>query len=415
MGRMSLLACGSLTASTMTDDARPTHLDKPHLRRVIPHPVNNGEQQGVALQDPFMLSGQTMVVPVQVANALQHFNGEWTQTELATNLKAPPEVISNLVEKLDELGLLWGPTATELEDALRAKLDEDGVVPMLQSRMLGETAAQAAENLTKIMNEADDPELEGTLTGLLAPRIDYPAAERIYASSWHAAIGLDITRVIVLGTNQYGFGEGAIGCPWGFQSPIGPLLPDTELCEVLNDQLGDAFFADALDHVACADIEMQVPFIQHTLGSPKILGVLMPDPFEPPQDDEPSVNADAFAAALRTALKTLGGRTLIVASVDLSHIGPQFGEPRPIDEQRQFEAERVDRELLASFSKGDAAGFCAAVKWNGNANRWSGVGAMTGLLQILEPNEIELIDYQQIPADDQGSAMVAAAAAAAMT
>ena len=68
----------------MEGSSRPAHIDRPHLRRVLPRPVQNGDQKGLALQDPFMLSDQTMVVPVQVAQALQHFNGEWTLDDIAT-------------------------------------------------------------------------------------------------------------------------------------------------------------------------------------------------------------------------------------------------------------------------------------------------------------------------------------------
>ena len=74
-----------------------------------------------------------------------------------------------------------------------------------------------------------------------------------------------------------------------------------------------------------------------------------------------------------------------------------------------FEADRTDRELLAQFAKGDADAFVSAVKWNANANRWSGVGVMACLLDIVQPTTVELIDYHQHALDDQGAAMVASA------
>ncbi len=386
----------------------PPHLERPHLRRVLPQPVDNEEgQQGLALRDPLMLCEQTIVVPVAMAQALQHFDGEWTQDEIAKNLNAPAEAVSTLVAKLDELGLLWGPTSKDMEDTLLGKLHAQGTFPLRQSRMLGETPEACRSTLNSWLDATEDPELPFQAAGLFAPRIDYPAAAEVYAGLYHAVLDQDITRVLLLGNNQFGFGDGVVGTRLGFQSPMGQLECDTEFVNDLVGRLGEDFISDEIDHVASHCIEMQVPWIQRCLGKPKVVGVLLPNPLEPSIDDEPRVTADAFIAAARAVIASSEGRTLVIAAGDLSHIGPQFGEPRAIDEQRQAEADRTDRELIATFSKGDPDAFLSAVKWSANANRWSGIGAMMALLGIVQPSSIEMIDYHQHPLDDQGHAMVA--------
>ncbi len=395
----------------MDSDAatRPPHIERPHLRRVLPRPVSDGSNQGMALQDPFMLMPQTMVVPTAFGPALQHLNGEWTIEELATNLKAPPEALESLVAKLDELGLLWGPTAEDLEQARREEIQSDGCLPMRQSGMLGESEDECRATLDTWMKEAEDPEVEFDVRGLFSPRFDFPAAANVYAGTYHAIAGGEFDRVLVLGNNQLGFGDGVVGTRWGFQSPLGRLLPDTAFIDAMESRLGDALFNDQLDHIASHGIEMQVPWLQFCLGEPKIFGCLMPDPLDTPIDESNMVTATDFIDAAQSVIKDLPGRTLVVATGDLSQIGPQFGEPRPIDEQRRFEAERADRELLSKFTGGDADAFVAAVKWNANANRWSGVGAMSGLLGVLQPSHVELIDYCQHPLDEEGTAMIASA------
>jgi AmmeMemoRadiSam system protein B len=229
----------------------------------------------------------------------------------------------------------------------------------------------------------------------------------VYAGLYHAVLDQKVDRVLLLGNNQFGFGDGVVGTRLGFQSPMGRLECDTEFVDALVERLGDEFVTDQIDHVASHCIEMQIPWIQRCLGSPRVVGVLLPDPLEPAIDDEPRVTADAFVAAVREVIASSQGRTLVIAAGDLSHIGPQFGEPRPIDEQRKAEADRTDRELIATFAKGDPDAFLSAVKWNANANRWSGVGAMLALLGIVQPTAVEMIDYHQHPLDDQHRAMVA--------
>lgn len=388
---------------------RPAHIERPHLRRVLPQPVSNGEQKGLALRDPLMLAPQTMVIPIGMAQALQHFDGEWTIDEISTNLKAPPEAVEQLVAKLDELGLLWGPTAERLESELRARLSADGVLPLRQSQTLGEDADACGKTLTAWMDGCEDPEVEFEIAGLFTPRMDFEPVNEVYAGTYHTINGADFERVVVLGNNQFGFGEGCIGTRLGVQSPMGRLEADSDFIDALVHRLGHTFVSDELDHVADFGIEMQVPWIQYCLGHPKIIPVLIPNPLADLPSDEPRIETGDFVEAVRAVIAESPGRTLVIGTGDLSHIGPQFGEPRAIDEQRQFEAERTDRELLATFAKGQSDAFVSAVKWNGNANRWSGVGVMACLLDIVQPAAVDLIDYHQHPLDDQGAAMVASA------
>jgi hypothetical protein len=363
----------------------------------------------MALQDPFMLVPQTMVVPTAFGPALQHLNGEWTIDELATNLKAPTEALDALVAKLDELGLLWGPTAADLEQARRDAIQQDGCLPMRQSSMLGKDAEAGRDTLAAWMSASEDPEVEFEVHGLFAPRFDYGPAAEVYAGTYHALNGQQFDRVLILGNNQLGFGDGVVGTRWGFQSPLGRLVPDADFVDALEERFGDALFNDQLDHIASHGIEMQVPWLQYCLGEPTIVGCLMPDPLDASADERDIVTAADFVEGVRGIIEALPGRTLVVATGDLSHVGPQFGEPRPIDEQRRFEAERADRELLSKFTGGDADAFVAAVKWSANSSRWSGVGAMAGLLSIVQPREVELIDYCQHPLDEEGTAMIASA------
>ena len=87
---------------------RPAHIDRPHLRRIIPQPVSAENQQGVALRDPLMLCDETIVVPAPTMQALQHFNGEWSLDEIATNLKVPAETVEALASVGAAAITSWG-------------------------------------------------------------------------------------------------------------------------------------------------------------------------------------------------------------------------------------------------------------------------------------------------------------------
>ena len=129
------------------------------------------------------------------------------------------------------------------------------------------------------------------------------------------------------------------------------------------------------------------------------------------EDDGERTSTEEFVEELNTILREVGGSTLFISSADLSHVGQQFGEPRPVDEQRKFDVERHDREMMSKFIENDVEEFISAMKWNNNATQWCSVGNMSTILQLVRPTEIELIDYRQA-CDPKGIALVSSCAMA---
>jgi AmmeMemoRadiSam system protein B len=115
--------------------------------------------------------------------------------------------------------------------------------------------------------------------------------------------------------------------------------------------------------------------------------------------------------ALREVLGEVGGLTYFVSSADLSHVGPQFGEPKPVDDARREEVERHDREHLAKFLENDSKGFLEAMEWCKNQTRWCSIGNMSTTVAIADADSVELIDYRQA-SDDRGAHLVSVASIA---
>ena len=403
------------TANNLDVVPLPEHLAIPHLRRLMPQGVSKGNQQGVALRDPLGLAERTMVVAPPVMQVLQQFNGEQPLIEIAQKASAPLEELTKLVNSLDEVGLLWGPTCTQLERDRLDALHGEGVLPLRQGSMLGKTAEEARTRIVNWLAETEDPEVEFPVRGLLAPRLDHHMVWPIYAALYHAARATGADRVLVLGNNHYGIGDGVTLTRCGFQSPLGRLACDTAMVDALIERLGDVVLKDELDHMADHGIEMQVPWISETLGDIPIVGALLPDPMTPPIDDDEDARCtpESFVDAAREVIDTLDGRTLVVATGDLSHVGPRFGEPRPVDEARQTEVEQHDREFLATILSGDLEAIDGAIKWHNNPTRWSCLGAAQAMIGIVQPTEMELIDYRQQLVDQENSGLLTAAGVAA--
>lgn len=437
------------TPGIMSEEATPTpsHVLKPHARPIQPMPVQKEGKQFVALRDPSMLIQQTMVVQPQALSVIQLFEGELDTTAIAERLvaaetpdresvvKEARTQVEALATQMDQFGLLWGPKYDEYEKKLSETLHERGSLPLQASGSLVQLAAQARGGdekppedadaqrewarelavgmLETWMEQAEDPEFETPVVGLVVPHLDYVRGAEVYAGGYRAWVGAaKPDRVVILGTNHFGVGDGVVMTELEHETPLGRVTPDRDVLAKLKEKLGDRLFKDELDLVPEHSIELHLPFLTHLFGDVPVVAALMPDPLVPMiSDDGKRVSTPEFVKALGETLEEVGGLTYFVSSADLSHVGPQFGEPKPVDDDRRVEVERHDREHLGKFLENDAAGFLEAMEWCKNQTRWCSVGNMYAVASLAKAADIELIDYKQA-SDDRGNHMVSVASLA---
>lgn len=378
--------------------SQPEHVSRPRLRPVQVLPTQQNGKTILALRDPLQLAGQTMAIPPQALGMLQHFRGEKPISEIAEALKAPIEKVLELAVALDRLGLLEGPTAEALEDAKLQQLHDAGHFPPRATQGLGNSEIAKAA-IRGWFAETEDPELSGVPVAVLAPSLSYSQAWEVFAGAWHPVRSQSAPdRVVVLGPAHASIGNGVCGTQLGIATALGVCPVDQDLLQLLRQRMGDQYCQDELDHFAEHGLESQLPWIQEQHGNIPVTAAILPDRLLD-QEPEDGVSSPAFISAMGEALSQLGGRTLLVVSTDLAHAGPQFGEPRAIDDNRRVDVEQRDRELLGKFLDGDADAFVEAVKWDKNALRWTGVHAMSTALQLtkmMHPEASwELVDYKQ--------------------
>ncbi|MCH2148249.1 MAG: AmmeMemoRadiSam system protein B [Phycisphaerales bacterium] len=387
--------------------AQPEHLEHPHLRPIQPIPVTQESTQLILLRDPLMLAEQATAVPPPAMQALQLCDGQHSIDSIASGVQQNRDVIEKLILQLDSHGLLWGPGFKELETKKMQTLKDAGAFPVRGTTPMGTDVDAIQKQFALWLDETEDPEIDFEPTMLFLPQLEYPHTWPIFAACWHALQSAPAPdRIIVFSNNAHGIGDGIVLTRLGFETPLGRMQPDTELIESLAAACGERVFADELDHIANIGIEMQLPWIQQRWGDVPVTGVLVPDPIDGLiESDELRIDRPAFTGMLRDCLATLGGRTLFIASGDLSHVGPQYGEPRPIDDQRRFDVERNDRDLLGHIMSGDVEAFLSAISWTKNPTRWSGAGVLAALLETCRPQQVELIDYRQAT-NPQNTALV---------
>ena len=104
--------------------------------------------------------------------------------------------------------------------------------------------------------------------------------------------------------------------------------------------------------------------------------------------------AGPFLNKLREILLDPEQETLLVAGVDLSHIGLKFGHERPAD-YLDSQAEKHDRNLLEYLSHGDADSFWQESQGVEDRFHVCGFSALACLLEVLSGWKGEILDYER--------------------
>ena len=428
-------------------------MQQPKLRQVrgFPVPVKGPDGQQatlLGLADARQISDKPpVVVAPAVKDLLPLMNGEHSLDQIVEKIGRglTREQAEPLIAQLDAAGLLEGPTFDAMLHRMREEFDGSAILPPGSTAAMADALVQASlgqevqateeqkaelgpqklaeafdQWIDEALKDAKNPSFDALPKAVVAPHVDYPRGWMNYAGVWGRMRVVDRPdRVIILGTNHFGTGTGVVGCDKGFSTPFGESPADEAVVEGLRQRLGEPLYAHRYDHEREHSIELQVAWIQHCLGTGpdgshcKIYGALIHDPTVNNGEsyDGNGVSLTAFVEAMRELIAELPGKTLVVSSADLSHVGPMFGDKQPLiseDEQsEQFRnsVAKTDQDLLGMVAQNKPDELIGAMAWQGNPTRWCSVGNMVAAIQITQPDEIALLNYAGAM-DPQGMGLV---------
>ena len=103
---------------------------------------------------------------------------------------------------------------------------------------------------------------------------------------------------------------------------------------------------------------------------------------------------------------TAGRRTLVIASGDLAHVGPAFGDVTPVDSVGRAKLAAEDAKSIAAIRDGDASRLLEVSRAESDARRLCGLPPIYMALRLLDGVEGESVGYAQCPADPGGGSLV---------
>lgn len=445
-------------------DPTAAHQLNPRLRAVRGFPVQVQNHQMLGLADARQISDKIAIVPPAAQMILPLMDGSRGLDEIVTQvghgLTRP--ILEGLVAQLDDAGLIEGPKFTAMREKMRADFDAQPVLPPSTTASFADALADQAVNkdnpegqeprqatqeerdamgpqlLRDIMDQwidaalksAAKPSLDELPKAVVAPHLDYQRGWLNYANTYGRLRVVDRPdRVIILGTNHFGEATGICGCDKGYSTPLGTCEADTAFINELTKRLGaentKKLFEHRYDHEREHSIELHVPWIQHCLGAddkgnfPKVFGALIHDPTvrEGESYDGNGLGLAPFVEALKGVIAAMPGKTLIVSSADLSHVGQAFGDQHTLagDSEPAQEARNQifnhDRQMLQLITDCKTQEFLSAMAWQQNPTRWCSIGNLYATMLLTEPSRVEWFNYAAAM-DEQGMALVSSASLA---
>ncbi len=324
--------------------------------------------------------------------------------------------IRNLVDVLDAALVLDSPRFRRARERL---IEDYSCLDVRESSLAGRAFPAEAEvlreSLEEILREGGEEKPSADpdkIVALVAPHIELETGKTIYGRAYSSIREVAPDLVILLGTG-HSLEDGYFSLTEkDFETPLGRVPTDRDIVNILKDSAGEAVASRDIAHKREHSLEFQLIFLQYLYGAAFSLIPVLCGSFarELGRASRPSDIPDVagFCRALGEILKSERRRTLVVAGVDLSHIGPKFGHREDATSLLR-EARRHDDTLVEAACRGDVEGFWRESARVRDKYNVCGFSSLAVLLEILGPVNGTLLGYEFWPEEATRSAVSYAA------
>jgi len=397
---------------------------RPRLRSLEIIPTEHEGQNVLLLRDSLHLSDETLVVPMSLVPVLQRLDGSHTLEEIRREIRTefkleiPAENIRNVFSLLEQAHFLGGEEFEAWQRRVEQSYLDAAVRPSyLAGKSYDADPAALRSQIDSFFTDADGPGLPppnggaggSPLRGLVAPHIDFQRGGPAFAWSYRALADRAAADVfVVLGTVHAPTRGMYTLTRKSFETPLGALEVDASFVDALVRRAPGDLFEDEFAQRGEHSIEFQAVFLRYLYPEPKPVrfvpvlvgsfGNFVAEGRSPEGDAE----VEGFIEALKGVVaefeaEAAGRRVCLLASVDLAHVGPQFGDEKPVDEGQLRALEEADRASLDAVCRGDAEAFYWSVAEDGDARNVCGLAPIYTMLRALEGCRGEVLRYSQWP------------------
>ena len=394
----------------------------PKLRSVEAFPVNLNGQRLICLRDPYNFSEKVVFLPPPAFFVVSLLDGRHSLLDIQEAfMRRFGEILFNenieqLLRELEGNYLLEGPAFQQRKQQVEEEFRLSNLRLASHAGLsYPKEAGEIRKQLETFFADRRGPGLPGPLTqepplrGLISPHIDLRSGGPCYAWGYRQLAERQSPDLfVILGTGHSLLSPFALTRK-DFETPLGVVETEQPFVDHLAESGGEDLFAGEFAHRGEHTIEFQLLFLQYLLGSRggfRIVPVLCGS-FHSFLMSSQSPGSDPgigrFLGALAREILNYPGKVCVIASVDLSHVGPRYGDPEPPSPGFLEEVEREDRRLLAKVEEGDAEWFFDCSRQVQDRYRVCGVSAIYSMLKVLGKIRGRLLRYDRSVVDQENS------------
>lgn len=358
-----------------------------------------------------MLDGVRSASAVQAAFALR------------TGQTLPPKELAEFVKELDRANLL---ESTRYQLQRKRTAEAFRAAPTRPAVHAGGAYPGQPDQLRRFLTDqytrtggpgsAPGPVTNPPRRGLVAPHIDLHRGGHSYAWGYRELAESEPADLyVLLGTSHMPMRRPFAATRLPYDTPFGPVSADRAILDRLQTRAPFGIFEDELSHRREHALEFQAVYLRHLGhsgdGAPaEVVSILCVPPSRVPDGGSPRDDpaTEEFLQALQTTLQEDGRRVCFIAGADFAHVGPQFGDPVPVDDQFADRVRAGDMAMLDRIAAGDADGFYRQVVEEppspgmanesaavGGPRRICGLAPTYALLRLVERTHGEILHYDQ--------------------
>ena len=392
---------------------------RPRLRYLDVFPLPKKDGRSVfGLRDPQQISPHVLCIPLEVAFILQFFDGTHTIEEACAEFKGkvnqefPRDHLAQVIQMLDQSYFLMNDTfqshfTSLVESFQRAEVRE----AFHAGNGYSKDAVALQETLASFFAEPKGPGYPNgvvgkrDIQGLVVPHIDLRIGGQTYAWAYKELAETQRPDIaVILGTGHNGLKNLFSLTRKPFSTPLGHLQVDSEFVESLTSLYSHDLFADEFAHRTEHTIEFQVLFLQQLFGNAiPIVPILCSFAHWMVSQGETADMIQQFAEALKLAIGRGGRRVCLIASADLAHVGPRYGDRDGFEGERLERIKQADLEMLAYTEKVDGEGFLNYISEEKDKRRICGLPPIYILLKAIGAKKGRVLSHSHGEMDGSGS------------
>ena len=369
-------------------------------------PSSDPSRPGLYIRDPYHYSDSTLLVPPQLVQLLDCFDGQQTELDLRSELVRLTGQIQvgdlekHLFDSLDQAGFLENDRYREIKSRREHEFAQERT---REAVFAGAAYPEDREHLSSLLTsriggtDGTDPAI-----AIAAPHASPEGAWNTYRAAYQALPPDGSEPVfVILGTSHYGAPDHFGLTRKNFLTPFGEAQTETSLVDELERAAAEAIRMEDYCHAVEHSIEFQIVFLQHMYGPhvkvlPILCGPFVKSVYEGGTPEQNPAVARFFDALANLSARE-GKHLFWILGIDMAHMGMRYGDPlratANIGEMLAI-AER-DKERIGEISSGNLPGFWHLVQENHDDLKWCGSSPLYTFLKTNPGRSGELLDYQQ--------------------